>query len=145
MEQLEIYCENVQDLLRPKNKTASKLEIKTKKPSGQSGIWVPELSSHKVETYSEVCYEFFVRASADRLSSSIQMKRGTMEDICWCLRGFYMTWHEKTSIIIWTGWAQNPDIFHYIASRQSISLVLYFYQAAATSVGYLTHPSSSNV
>lgn len=54
VEQLEIYCETIQDLLRPKNEPAKKLEIRTKKPNGQSGIWVPELSSHKVECYDDV-------------------------------------------------------------------------------------------
>lgn len=53
VEHVEIYCEMLQDLLRSGN-NIEKLDIRTKGPSGQAMIWVPNLSSHKVTEYNDV-------------------------------------------------------------------------------------------
>ncbi|XP_039273332.2 carboxy-terminal kinesin 2-like [Styela clava] len=53
VEHVEIYCEILQDLLRSGN-NAEKLDIRTKGPSGEAMVWVPNLSSHSVTKYADI-------------------------------------------------------------------------------------------
>jgi len=52
---VEIYRENLHDLLEEKKNPNLKLEIKTVSENKRSRMWVKNLSTHPVSTFNEVC------------------------------------------------------------------------------------------